>query len=103
MKSRRAAGLASTGPPSECRLPTSSGRDWGYCATRAAALYTPDLNPGEGVWSALKRSIGNLLTDSIDHLATIIRSHLATLRRHTDSVLDGFLAETGPTLDPITS
>ncbi|WP_306364990.1 transposase [Nocardia sp. CC227C] len=64
--------------------------------------YTPDLNPVEGVWSVLKRSIGNLLTTDIDELATIIRSRLRTMQHRTDDLLDGFLAETGLTLDPIT-
>jgi hypothetical protein len=63
--------------------------------------YTPDLNPVEGVWSVCKRSIGNLLTGSIDQLATTIRSRLTTLQHRTDGVLDGFLAETGLTLDSI--
>jgi hypothetical protein len=56
----------------------------------------------EGLWSVIKRSIGNLLTASIDHLAGTIKSRLTTLQHLTDSVLDGFLAETGLPLEPIT-
>jgi putative transposase len=75
-------------------------RDW--LTVIQLPAYAPDLNPVEGLWSVLKRSIGNLLTDSIDHLATTIKSRLTRLQHRTDSVLDGFLAETGLTLDPIT-
>lgn len=64
--------------------------------------YTPDLNPVEGLWSALKRGLGNRLTDHVDHLAATIKSRLSTMQHRNDSLLDGFLAATGLTLDPIT-
>jgi putative transposase len=64
--------------------------------------YTPDLNPVEGLWSSIKRSVGNLLANHIDELAGHIRSRLRAMQRRTDNVLDGFLTGTGLTLDPIT-
>lgn len=42
-----------------------AGRDW-LTVIRLPA-YAPDLNPTEGVWSHLKRSIGNLAVTGLDH------------------------------------
>ncbi|WP_435830385.1 transposase [Micromonospora echinospora] len=40
--------------------------------------YAPDLNPTEGVWSHLKRSIGNLALTGPDHLLPIINNRRQT-------------------------
>ncbi|WP_267254740.1 transposase [Catenulispora pinisilvae] len=42
-------------------------RDW--LAVFYLPAYTPTLNPVEGVWSALKRSLANLAPRSTDALA----------------------------------
>ena len=34
--------------------------------------YTPELNPAEGVWSHLKRGLGNLAACTTDQLAAIV-------------------------------
>ncbi|MFI6340728.1 transposase [Streptomyces sp. NPDC050535] len=56
--------------------------------------YTPDLNPAEGVWAHLKKSLGNLAPCSIDGLAGLARTRLKRMQYRPD-LLDGFIAETG--------
>ena len=75
-------------------------RDWLHVIRLPA--YAPDLNPTEGVWSHLKRSIGNLAVTGVDHLLAIIRNRLKSIQYRTD-LLDGFLAHTGLTLEPDTT
>ena len=61
--------------------------------------YAPDLNPVEAVWSHVKRSLANLTSGSLTRLETLVRNRLKSLqyRAHT---LDGFIAETGLSLEP---
>jgi putative transposase len=61
--------------------------------------YAPDLNPTEGVWSHLKRSLGNLPVRGVDHLAATIKNRLTRIQRRP-ALIDGFLGQTGLTLDP---
>jgi hypothetical protein len=56
--------------------------------------YAPELNPTEGVWSHIKRGIGNLAPCTIDQLAASVRSRLKSLQ-YRPALLDAFLAETG--------
>ncbi|MFF4731745.1 transposase [Streptomyces mirabilis] len=56
--------------------------------------YSPDLNPAEGVWAHLKKSLGNLAPCSIDDLARLVRTRLKRMQYRPD-LLDGFIAETG--------
>lgn len=56
--------------------------------------YTPDLNPAEGVWAHLKKSLGNLAPCSIDDLAGLVRTRLKRMQYRPD-LLDGLIAETG--------
>ncbi|HET6355437.1 MAG TPA: transposase [Streptomyces sp.] len=56
--------------------------------------YTPDLNPAEGVWAHLKKSLGNLAPCSIDDLAGLVRTRLKRMQYRPD-LLDGFIAGTG--------
>jgi hypothetical protein len=56
--------------------------------------YAPELNPAEGVWSHLKRGLGNLAARSTDQLATLVRTRLKRMQYRT-GLLDGFVAETG--------
>lgn len=60
--------------------------------------YAPELNPVEGVWAHLRRSLANLAPHGLDDLARLVRSRLRNLQADPDA-LDGFLAETGLTLD----
>ncbi|WP_238412323.1 transposase, partial [Saccharothrix deserti] len=56
--------------------------------------YAPDLNPAEGVWAHLKRSLGNLAPYGIDGLAAVVRNRLKRMQYRPD-LLDGFIAQTG--------
>lgn len=53
-------------------------RDWLHVIQLPA--YAPDLNPTEGVWSHVKRSLGNLAVTSVDHLAAIVRNRLKRIQ-----------------------
>ena len=61
--------------------------------------YAPDLNPDEGVWAHLKKTLGNLAPCTIDQLATLIRARLKRMQ-YRPALLDGFIAETGLVLTP---
>ncbi|MFD7472381.1 hypothetical protein ACFV8Z_09385 [Streptomyces sp. NPDC059837] len=60
---------------------------------------TLDLNPAEGVWAYLKKSLGNLAPCSIDDLAGLVRTRLKRTQYRHD-LLDGFIAETGQITAP---
>ncbi|WP_461032098.1 transposase [Streptomyces mayteni] len=60
--------------------------------------YAPDLNPQEGVWPLLKRSLGNLAAASVDHLATTVIHRLKTIQRRPH-LIDACLTQTGLALD----
>ena len=60
--------------------------------------YSPDLNPVEGVWAHVKRSLANLAVVALDRLETLVRNRLKRLQ-YRPEVLDGFIAGTGLTLD----
>ncbi|MFF0519183.1 IS630 family transposase [Actinomadura nitritigenes] len=59
--------------------------------------YAPDLNPAEGVWSALKRSMTNFLAADLDDLVGMVRHRLKMIQHHPH-VIDGCLPPTGLTL-----
>jgi len=56
--------------------------------------YARELNPTEGVWSHLKRGLGNLAACSTDQLAAIVRTRLKSMQ-YRPSLLDAFIAEAG--------
>jgi putative transposase len=75
-------------------------------ATRSAWLtvfrlppYTPDLNPAEGVWAHLKKTLANLAACTTRQLAAKARTRLKKMQYRPD-LLDGFIAETGLILTP---
>lgn len=70
-------------------------RDW--LTVFRFPTYAPELNPTEGVWSHLKRSLGNLAAFTTDELAALARTRLKRMQYRPD-LLDGFIAETGLTL-----
>nr|WP_237501078.1 transposase [Streptomyces sp. SID8381] len=61
--------------------------------------YAPDVNPVEGVWAHLKKSLANLAPHAIDDLTPLVKNRLRGIQRRPD-VLDGFIAETGLRLEP---
>jgi DDE superfamily endonuclease len=62
--------------------------------------YAPDLNPVEGAWSTMKNSLGNLASCSTPRqLATIVKKRLKRIQ-YRPALIDGFLAQTGLSLEP---
>ncbi|MFI7650872.1 IS630 family transposase, partial [Micromonospora sp. NPDC049460] len=74
-----------------------ANRDWLHVIQLPA--YAPDLNPTEGVWSHVKRSLGNLAVTSVDHLAAVVKNRLKRIQYRPD-LLTSFLTHTGLPLDP---
>jgi hypothetical protein len=61
---------------------------------------TPDLNPGERIWSVLNRGVlANLAIASLGHLAQVIRHGLKKVQ-YQPGLIEGCLAGTGLTLEP---
>jgi transposase len=56
--------------------------------------YAPELNPVEGVWSGLKRSLANLTKQGIGQLTALIKTRLKRMQ-YRPGLIDGFLARTG--------
>jgi transposase len=56
--------------------------------------YAPELNPGEGIWSLLKRSMANFAAPNLDHLIRIIKRKLKKIQ-YRPHLIDGCLAKTG--------
>jgi hypothetical protein len=61
--------------------------------------YAPELNPAEGVWSLLKRSIANFVAADLIGLTRIVKRKLKQLQYRPD-LIDGCLAGTGLIMDP---
>ncbi|MEY9969342.1 hypothetical protein ABIA33_007430 [Streptacidiphilus sp. MAP12-16] len=61
--------------------------------------YSPDLNPAEGVWAHLKKSLANPAAGTTDDLAAKARTRLKKMQYRT-GLLGGFIAETGLILTP---
>jgi len=74
-----------------------AARDWLMVFQLPA--YAPELNPVEGIWSVLKRSLANLTKHGIDQLTTLVKTRLKRMQ-YRPGLLDGFLAGTGLDLTP---
>ncbi len=61
--------------------------------------YAPELNPVEGVWANTKNGLGNLAACNPDQLAGIIRNRLKRIQ-YRPALINGFLNQTGLSLDP---
>jgi hypothetical protein len=55
--------------------------------------------PIEGAWSVMKNSLGNLAARDAGQLAAIVRNRLKRIQ-YRPELIDGFLAQTGLTLEP---
>lgn len=56
--------------------------------------YSPDLNPQEGIWSLVKRDIGNLTAADLSQITRAVKGRLKQVQYRPDLV-DGCLAGTG--------
>jgi DDE superfamily endonuclease len=62
--------------------------------------YAPELNPVEGAWSAMKASLGNLGScRNPGQLAVIVKNRLKRIQ-YRPGLIDGFLAQTGLSIEP---
>jgi transposase len=61
--------------------------------------YASNLNPTEGAWSHLKRDLGHLVACGVDQLAARVKTLLKRIQ-YRPELIDGFLAQTGLTLNP---
>lgn len=59
--------------------------------------YAPDLNPQEGVWSLVKRDLGNLAAAGLGEIAQAVKRKLKMLQ-YRPRVIDGCRAGTGQDL-----
>ena len=71
----------------------------GWLTVVRLPAYAPELNATEGVWSHLKRGLGNCATTGIDQLASLVKTRLKRLQYHPE-LLEGFLGQTGLILQP---
>ncbi|MFG2123886.1 IS630 family transposase [Streptomyces sp. NPDC048710] len=60
--------------------------------------YAPELNPVEGVWSHLKRSLA-LTKHSLDQLAALVKPRLKRMQ-YRPRLIEGLIAKTGLDLQP---
>jgi hypothetical protein len=68
-------------------------------ADLAQPAYTPDLNPAEGIWSLLKRSVVNFAAADLDGLVRIIKRKLKKIQ-YRPHLINGCLAATGLRIEP---
>lgn len=61
--------------------------------------YAPELNPVEGVWSAMKSGLVNLAKRSIEALTALVKTRLRRMQ-YRPKTLAGLLAKTGLDLQP---
>ncbi|MEV5343002.1 DDE endonuclease, partial [Streptomyces sp. NPDC052676] len=55
------------------------------------ATYAPDLNPQEGIWSLVKREIGNLAAADLTQITRAVKRRLKRIQYRPERV-DGCLA-----------
>ncbi|MFE9853681.1 transposase [Streptomyces sp. NPDC005576] len=60
--------------------------------------YAPDLNPQEGVWSLVKRDIGNLAAADLVQITRAVKRRLKRIQ-YRPELVDGCLTATGLTLE----
>jgi transposase len=60
--------------------------------------YAPDLNPQEGIWSLVKRDVGNLAAADLGQITRAVKHRLKKIQ-YRPELVDGCLATTGLLLD----
>lgn len=53
--------------------------------------YAPDLNPQEGIWALVKRTIGNLAAANLDQMARAVKRSLKQIQ-YRPALVDGCIA-----------
>jgi putative transposase len=75
-----------------------AGRTW--LTVFQLPAYAPELNPVEGIWSALKRSLANLAKHDIAQLTALVKTRLRRMQ-YRPALLAGLLAGTRLELTPL--
>jgi len=75
-----------------------ASRDW--LTVFQLPAYAPELNPVEGVWSAMKAGLVNLAKRDIDQLQALIKTRLRRMQ-YRPTLITGLLAKTGLDLRPL--
>ncbi|MFE3144405.1 transposase [Streptomyces scopuliridis] len=60
--------------------------------------YAPDLNPQEGIWSLVKRTIGNLAAANLDQVATAVKRSFKKIQ-YRPHLINGCLTGSGLTME----
>ena len=76
-----------------------AGRRPGGAAVQGAGVAGAALNPAEGIWSLLKRSMVNFAAGDLDGLVRIVKRKL-NKTQYRPHLIGGCLAGTGLTIDP---
>ena len=77
-----------------------AARDW--LSVYQLPPYASELNPVEGIWSVLKRSLANLAKRNISQLTALVKTRLRRMQ-YRPGLLEGFLAKTRLDLPLVTS
>ncbi len=59
----------------------------------------PSLDPVEGVWSHLKRSLANLTKHSLDQLTALVKTRVKRMQ-YRPRLIEGLIAKTGLDFQP---
>jgi transposase len=70
----------------------------GWLTVERLPAYAPELNAVEGAWAHMKNRLGNLAVRDVSQLAAIVRNRLKSIQ-YRPALIDGFLAQTGLTLE----
>jgi len=71
----------------------------GWLTVFRLPAYACELDPVEGVWSHLKKSLANLVKHTVDELLGLIKTRLKRMQ-YRPGLIAGFLAKTGLDLRP---
>lgn len=70
----------------------------GWLTVFQLPVYAPDLNPQKGIWSLVKREVGNLAAADLSQVTRAVKRKLKQIQ-YRPGVVDGCLAGTGLTMD----
>jgi putative transposase len=61
--------------------------------------YAPELNPVEGVWAHMKKSLADLAMRTVDQLVALVKNRLKRMQ-YRPTLVTGFLVKTGLDFQP---
>jgi transposase len=70
-----------------------------WLSTYQLPTHAPELNPVEGLWSPIKRSLANLASRTLNELAALLRTRLKRMQ-YRPALITGFGTGTGLDLQP---